>query len=59
MIDGERSISIEPNNDSLEVKFQLNYKNQIIGKQKNTINFDKDDIDDVSESKDILFIQRY
>ena len=51
LIDGERSISIEPNDDSLEVQFQLNYSNNIIGKQKNTVNFVKDNINDVIESR--------
>ena len=32
--DGERTISIEPSEESLEVEFQLNYNNQIIGNQK-------------------------
>tara|TARA_B100001057_G_scaffold432468_1_gene460618 strand:- start:3224 stop:4150 length:927 start_codon:yes stop_codon:yes gene_type:complete len=49
--DGERSISIESNQSSLEVSYQLNYKNIIIGKQKNTINFQKDNLDEVSSSR--------
>ena len=51
LIDGERAISIEPNNSSLEVDFQLNYRNEIIGKQKNLVNFQNDDLDDVSASR--------
>ena len=31
LIDGERRISIEPNNKSLEINFYLDYKNNIIG----------------------------
>ena len=57
LIDGKRSISIEPGDDSLEVQFQLDYNNQIIGKQKNTINFDKDDIQDVYESRTFCLYQ--
>jgi UDP-3-O-[3-hydroxymyristoyl] N-acetylglucosamine deacetylase len=49
--DGEREISIEPNKSSLEVDFQLNYENKIIGKQRNTINFDLDNLDDISNSR--------
>ena len=30
LLDGEKKISIEPNDSSLEVNFQLNYKNEII-----------------------------
>ena len=48
LIDGKRKISIEPNNqNSLEVDFQLQYKNRIIGNQKNIINFQKDNLDEV------------
>ncbi len=38
LVDGERNISIEPSNDSLEIRFKLNYENNIIGNQQNTIN---------------------
>jgi UDP-3-O-[3-hydroxymyristoyl] N-acetylglucosamine deacetylase len=47
LIDGERKISIEPNNSSLEVDFQLNYKNKIIGKQKNVVDFQKENLEEV------------
>ena len=51
LVDGERKISIEPNSSSLEVDFQLNYENKIIGKQKNIIDFQKDNLLDVSSSR--------
>ena len=51
LIDGSKKISIEPSDDSFEVEFQLNYDNSIIGMQKNTINFDKDNIDDIYQSR--------
>ena len=51
LVDGEKKISIEPNTQSLEVEFQLNYKNKIIGKQKNKINFELDNFDEISESR--------
>ena len=51
LIDGERKISIEPCNSYLEVDFQLNYKNEVIGKQRNVINFQKDNLEDVSNSR--------
>ena len=50
LVDGEKKISIEPHN-SLEVDFQLKYENKIIGKQKNIIDFQKDDLKDVSSSR--------
>ena len=49
--DNNRKISIEPNDSSLEVGFKLNYSNKIIGKQENVINFQKDDLVDVAESR--------
>ena len=51
LIDGERKISIEPNDLSFEVDFQLNYVNEIIGKQKNIVNFQNDDLEEVSTSR--------
>ena len=51
LVDGQRTISLEPNDETLEVEFQLNYKNQIIGNQKNIINFDRDNFNDVYESR--------
>ena len=50
LIDGKRKISIEPNT-SLEVNFQLNYENKIIGSQKNIINFQKDNLNEVISSR--------
>ncbi len=51
LVDGERRISIEPNDQSLEVDFQLNYKNEIIGKQKNLVNFQNDNLNELSASR--------
>ena len=49
--DGKRKISIEPSESTLEVNFQLDYKNKIIGNQKNVINFQEDNLEDVSNSR--------
>jgi len=51
LIDGEKNISIEPNNQSFEVNFELNYENKIIGNQSNNVNFQIDDLKDVCESR--------
>ncbi len=51
VIDGKRKISIEPNNSSLEVNFQLNYENKIIGKQKNVVDFQTDNLDEITSSR--------
>ncbi len=55
--DGEKKISIEPTNSSFEINFQLNYKNKIIGKQKNHVNFDKDSLVDISSSRTFCLYQ--
>ena len=57
LVNGYRKISIEPNVSSLEVNFQLNYQNKIIGDQKNTVNFQKDDLGDVSNSRTFCLFQ--
>ena len=49
--DGDKKISIEKGNSSLEVEFNLNYKNKIINKQKNKIDFQNDDLEDIINSR--------
>ena len=51
LVDGKRRISIEPSKNFFEVDFQLDYKNEIIGKQRNIINFQKDNLKEVMESR--------
>ena len=50
-IDGERLISIEPSKLSLDIEFELKYKNPIIGNQKNKINVYTDDLKDILNSR--------
>ena len=47
----KEKFQLEPNDEALHVSFQLNYENQIIGKQKNVIDFQKDNLDDVISSR--------
>ena len=49
--DGERFISIEPSKLSLDIDFELKYKNQIIGNQRNTIKVYEDDLTDIFNSR--------
>ena len=48
--DNEKSISIQPNNNELNVEFQLAYNNEIIGNQKNLIKFNEQNLNDVYSS---------
>ena len=47
----ERSISIEPSKLSLDIDFELKYKNPVIGNQKNKINIYEDDLNDIFNSR--------
>ncbi len=49
--DGERFISIAPSSLSLNIDFELKYKNNIIGNQKNKIKVYEDDLEDVYNSR--------
>ena len=49
--DGKRTISISPSKLSLDIDFELNYDNQIIGNQRNKINVYEDDLNDVFNSR--------
>jgi UDP-3-O-[3-hydroxymyristoyl] N-acetylglucosamine deacetylase len=49
--DGERFISIEPSTLSLDIDFELKYKNPIIGNQKNKVKVFEDDLSNVYNSR--------
>ncbi len=50
-IDGERFISIEPSKLSLDIDFELKYKNRLIGNQRNKINLYEDDLNEIFNSR--------
>ena len=47
----EKSISILPNNLGLKVEYELNYKNKVIGNQKNQVEFFNQNLSDVYSSR--------
>ena len=49
--ENEKFISIEPNDNSLDVDFELVYSNSVIGKQRNQINFSNKDLSNVYTSR--------
>ena len=49
--DGERSIFIEPSKVSLDIDFELKYKNELIGNQRNKVNVYEDDLNDIFSSR--------
>ena len=49
--DGERFITIKPSTLSLDIDFELKYKNKIIGNQKNKVKVYEDDLSDVYNSR--------
>ena len=62
--DGKRFISIEPSKLSLDIDFELKFKNEIIGNQRNKVKVYEDDLTDVYNSRtfclfeDIEFIKK-
>ena len=51
LFDGQRNINVMPLENSLEVDFQLNYQNKLIGEQRNVVNFQKDHLEDIVNSR--------
>ena len=49
--DGERYALMAPSKLSLDIEFELKYKNEIIGNQKNKINVYNDELEDVLNSR--------
>ena len=49
--EGNRFISIEPSTLSLDIDFELNYKNEVIGNQRNKVKVYEDDLTDVYNSR--------
>tara|TARA_B100000886_G_scaffold255436_1_gene180891 strand:- start:2160 stop:3080 length:921 start_codon:yes stop_codon:yes gene_type:complete len=49
--DGEKSISFKPSKISLEIDFEINFKNELINTQKNNINIYMDDLSDMYNSR--------
>ena len=48
---GEKSISISPNDKYLEINYELNYDNKVIGKQKNEVILDNDNLEHIYNSR--------
>ncbi len=49
--DGERFISIKPSTLSLDINFELKYKNKTIGNQRNKVKVYEDDLTDIYNSR--------
>ena len=51
VIDGNKSISLDKSNTTLDIEFEINYKNQIIKLQNNKINVFEDNLEDIYNSR--------
>ena len=49
--EGDKSISFKPSKISLEIDFEINFKNELIKTQKNNINIYMDDLSDMYNSR--------
>ncbi len=48
---GNKKISIEPSNTSMEIDFEIEFNNPVIGKQRNSINIYEGNLDDIYNSR--------
>ncbi len=48
---GERFVSIQPSKLSLDIDFELKYKNKLIGNQRNKVNVYEDDLREIYDSR--------
>ena len=51
IVEGERTISITPSKLSLDIDFELKYKNSVIGDQRNKVNVYEDDLKEIFNSR--------
>ncbi len=51
LTNGSKSITIEPNKISLDIDFEIRYKNPLIGSQRNSINVYESNLDDIYNSR--------
>ena len=49
--EGNKYISLDKSNTTLEIEFEINYKNQIINNQKNKVNVFEDNLEDIYNSR--------
>ena len=51
IIDGTKKISIEPSNTTLDINFEIDFNNPVIGKQRNSVNVYETDLTDIYNSR--------
>ena len=49
--EGDKYISIDKSNTTLEIEFEINYQNKVIKNQKNKVNVFEDNLDDIFNSR--------
>ncbi len=49
--EGNKFISLDKSNTTLEIEFEINYRNQLIKSQKNKVNVFEDNLDDILNSR--------
>ena len=51
LVDGKKTISIEPSKISLDIDFELKYENKIIGNQRNSVKVYESDLSEIYNSR--------
>jgi len=57
LVEGKKFISIEPNKLSLEIDFEIKYKNKLIGDQRNSVDIYRDDLTDIYNSRTFCVLE--
>ena len=55
--DGHKTISIEPSKISLDIDFELKYKNSLIGTQRNFVKVFESDLTDIYNSRTLAYMK--
>ena len=53
----EKNISIEPNNTSLDIDFEIKYENKIIGTQRNNISVYNSDLSEILVQEHFVYMK--
>ena len=51
LVDGKKTISIEPSKISLDIDFELKYENELIGNQRNSVKVYESDLSEIYNSR--------
>ena len=57
ILDGQKHMSIDKSNASLDINFEIKFDNPLIGTQSNKINVYEDDLTEICSSRTFAFMK--